>query len=162
MAAGTTRGRPVKGSPAVPSHREPETVGQLAEAAVLGAAMWSAEAARGAVEHLTPDMFTRNGHRAVFEAIVALVAAGAPVDTITVHDQVCAAGRADEVGGPAATFELATLEMCPTVAGWNYYATIVRREHDRTTTIRRLRKAIERLEAGEEPATVRADIEVAA
>ena len=110
---------------------DPAPVGELAEAAVLSAAMWSPDAARGLVEHLTADMFTREAHRIVFETITTLVAAEIHVDMITITDQLIEDGRLDHVGGAVAVADLSDPDTCPTVAAWKHYARIVWRDHDR-------------------------------
>ncbi|MBS3942551.1 MAG: replicative DNA helicase, partial [Actinobacteria bacterium] len=57
-----------------------------AEVSVLGAALLSRNAASEAVEVLEPEHFYRNAHRTVFEAIRDLLAAGEPIDTVTLTE----------------------------------------------------------------------------
>ena len=135
---------------------------ELTEAAALGAAILSADARAGIVGALTPDAFLREAHRAVFEAVAAMHAAGEHVDQITVNDQLASTGKLDEVGGLVAVFELTDPLACPSPAAWPTYATIVAREARRRRGIRTLQRAIERLEAGEDPAIVSAELAVSA
>ena len=110
---------------------DPAPVGQLAEAAVLSAAMWSPDAARGVVDHLTADMFTREAHRIVFETITKLVDLEIHVDMITITDQLIEDDRLDHVGGAGAVADLSNPDTCPAVAAWKHYARIIWRDHDR-------------------------------
>lgn len=114
---------------------EPVPVGQLAEAAMLGAMLCSAEAARGAAEHLAPDHFQREAHRVVFEAVAALVADDRPVDPVTLTVRLAEDGRLDHVGGAVAVFNLSTIEVCPNPAAWKYYARCVSDEANRRRQI---------------------------
>ena len=110
---------------------DPAPVGQLAEAAVLSAAMWSPDAARGVVDHLEAEMFTREAHRIVFETITKLVAADVIVDMISITDQLIEDGRLDHVGGAVAVADLSNPDTCPSIVAWKVYARIVWRDHDR-------------------------------
>lgn len=125
-----------------------------AECAVLGAALLTGDAARGAVAQLEPAAFDRHAHQLVFAAIVALVAAGEPIDTVTVGQQLATRGQLDEVGGPVALHDLTT--TCPSPTNWRSYAAMVQR----AATARRDRAAyldaLNRLGAGDDPAQVRA------
>jgi replicative DNA helicase len=95
-----------------------------AEVSVLGAALLSRNAASEAVEVLEPEHFYRNAHRTVFEAIRDLLAAGEPIDTVTLTEWLARRDRLDEVGGPAALHDLTV--AVPTAANAAYYARIVR------------------------------------
>lgn len=74
---------------------------EAAEAAVLGAAMWSRDAAAEAVESLAPADFYSPRNEAVFEALAALVARSEPTDVIAVSDELQRRGELRKWGGPA-------------------------------------------------------------
>ena len=133
-----------------------------AEAALLGAMIERADARKAAVDQLTPDAFDREAHRAVFVTLAAMHADGIHVDPVTVNDELALRGRLDEAGGLAAVWTLVAIEGCPVPEAWRSYLAIVDREASRRQTVRQLRRAIERLEAGEDPANVRSGLEVAA
>ena len=61
------------------------------ERAILGAALWSAEAA-ATVGSLTPELFWSEAHRDAVRAIARLVAAGTPVDGMTLRAALEGAG----------------------------------------------------------------------
>lgn len=138
------------------------TASMAAEAALLGCMILSTEARHGAIGMLTADDFEREAHRTMFLALDTMHAFGEAVDQITVNDKLAGLGKLDEVGGLAAVFELTDPTACPSPAAWPTYATIVAREGRRRRGIRVLRRAIARLEAGEDPAVVAAELEVAA
>jgi replicative DNA helicase len=124
-----------------------------AEVSVLGAALLSRTAASEADELLRAEDFYRNAHRVVFEGIQALLAAGEPIDTVTLTDWLARQDRLDEVGGAAAIHDLTV--AVPTAANAAYYARIVR---DRAL-LRRLIEAGTRVarlgyEAAEDATTV--------
>jgi DnaB-like helicase N terminal domain/AAA domain len=95
-----------------------------AERAVLGALLLDPESRPRVLDRLTPDDFYKQGHRKIFAAVLALAAAGAPSDLITVSEQLRRAGELEEVGGPAALGPL--LEEAATLAHVDSYAAIVR------------------------------------
>lgn len=133
-----------------------------AEVAVLGAMVLSYEARAGALEMLADDDFDRHAHRTLFQVIAAMHNGEIPIDGVTINDELARIGKLDEIGGLAAVWLLTALEGCPTPAAWPTYSTIVVREARRRRGIALLRRAIERLEAGEDPARVAADMAVAA
>ena len=59
-----------------------------AEKSLLGAMMLEREAVMMAVETLQPDDFYSSVHKALFEAMCALYAAGRPVDLVTMTDEL--------------------------------------------------------------------------
>ena len=94
----------------------------LAEQAVLGGMMLSADMAAAVVEkHLTAGDFYNPRHGRVFEAIVALYGRGEPVDAIAVGNELGA--DVARLGG--APFLLDLLQATPTAANAGYYADIV-------------------------------------
>ena len=95
-----------------------------AEESVLGALLLSRDAI-GAVSEpgLRPDEFYKPAHQHIFDAIRALYSSGAPVDTITVADELRRAGLLDQVGGAEA---LHTLQNAtPAISNAAHYARIV-------------------------------------
>jgi replicative DNA helicase len=95
-----------------------------AEESVLGAMMLSPGAVDAVSELLEPGDFYRGSHARVFEAAVALHAAGEPVDAITVVDRLELLGTLDAAGGRQRIHELAAL--VPATANAAHYARIVR------------------------------------
>lgn len=75
-----------------------------AEAAILGAAMLSDRAADIMVDRVRHGMWTRDAHRTVAEVIGKVRADGLTADAVTVGERLGA--RIDEVGGPAALYDL--------------------------------------------------------
>lgn len=72
-----------------------------AEAAVLGAALCSADALVEALDRLVPEDFSDRRHREVFAAIVRVDAAGSAVDPVTVAADLRRHRRLAAVGGEA-------------------------------------------------------------
>jgi len=77
-----------------------------AERAVLGAILLERESLPKAVEILKPADFYKEGHRRIFEAIIALFGRGEPVDLVTLREELRRRSELEEVGGEVA---LATL-----------------------------------------------------
>lgn len=107
-----------------------------AEQSVLGAILLS----RGAVLHelaatLDPGDFYVPRHETVLRAMLAMYAAGDPIDAVTVAGELREAGDLNRVGGATALHDL--LESVPTTANAGYYARIV---HERAV-LRRLVQA---------------------
>jgi hypothetical protein len=105
---------------AAPGRLPPRDLG--AEAALLSAALLSAEAAGIAAAVPVGDWY-RPAHGYVANAIAALVAAGDPVDAVTVAGELAAAQHLDAVGGPSALIELQSQTPSTTNAA-AYAATI--------------------------------------
>ena len=119
---GTIGGLTGQGPNAVGSRVPPHNL--QAEESVLGALLLSRDAI-GAVSEagLRPDEFYKPGHQHIFDAIRALYSSGAPVDTITVADELRRAGLLDQVGGTEA---LHTLQNAtPAISNAAHYARIV-------------------------------------
>jgi replicative DNA helicase len=135
---------------------------ETAEAVLLGAMLLRPDARDGALGMVTAGDFDREAHRTVFETVVAMHAAGEHVDNIAVNDRLATTGQLEVVGTLAAVWTLTSLEGCPCPEAWPVYATIVAREGRRRRGIRLLQQAIRRLEAGEDPALVSAELAVAA
>ena len=133
-----------------------------AEVALIGAMTHNAEARDRVPRMVSADDFDREAHRVLFEVICELHDEGSPVDQIIVNDRLIGTGRIEVVGGLVGIFDCTSVEGCPSVNAWPSYATIVAREARRRRDIVALRRAVSRLEAGEDPAVVAAELEVAA
>jgi replicative DNA helicase len=114
----TDRAGPQRISSRVPPHN------LLAEESVLGALLLSRDAIGAASEAgLRPDEFYKPGHQHIFDAIRALYSSGAPVDTITVADELRRAGLLDQVGGTEGLHALQN--ATPAISNAAHYARIV-------------------------------------
>ncbi len=123
----TERGRSQRSGGRVPPHN------LAAEESVLGALLLSREAIGAVSEQgLRPDEFYKPGHQHIFDAIRALYSSGAPVDTITVADELRRAGLLDQVGGTEALHALQN--ATPAISNAAHYARIVQD----TAVLRRL------------------------
>ena len=107
---------------------------------------------------LTPDDFHREAHRVVFAAIVAVLEDGHVPDVLTVTTKLATRRQLDEVGGPVAVSDLSDMRTCPVPQSWPAYSTVVAREARRRRGIATLRRALVRLEAGEDPGVVASDL----
>ncbi len=95
-----------------------------AERAVLGAILLEKDSLPRVVEALRPSDFYKEGHRKVFEAMIALFERSEPVDLLTLREELRRRVELEEVGGDAA---LATMvEEATTAAHLHTYAGIVR------------------------------------
>lgn len=95
----------------------------IAEQCVLGGMLLSEKAITDATATLTATDFYRPNHGTIFTAITELLAAGEPVDPVTVSDSLQRSGDLERIGGLA---YLATLQQAPPVAAnAGYYAKIV-------------------------------------
>ena len=101
---------------------------QEAETSVLGAIMLSEQALDALLidVKLTPEHFYRERHRLIFRAMIALKGKtdSAPVDVVTVCDELERAGELEEAGGRAYVYSLPNL--VPSAANIRQYAKHVR------------------------------------
>lgn len=95
-----------------------------AESSVLGGLLLDNVAWDRVSDVLSLQDFYRYEHRAVFEAISALINAGKPADVITVFEQLQSTGKAEEVGGLVYLNALA--QYVPGAGNIRRYAEIVR------------------------------------
>jgi replicative DNA helicase len=110
--------RPARNDGRVPPHN------LQAEESVLGALLLSRDAIGQVSEQgLLPGDFYRPSHQHVYDAIRALYSGGAPVDTVTVADELRRAGLLDEVGGTETLHELQN--ATPAISSAGHYARIV-------------------------------------
>jgi len=95
-----------------------------AERAVLGAILLEKDSLPRAVEVLKPSDFYKEGHRKIFEAMIALFERSEPVDLLTLREELRRRAELEEVGGEVA---LATMvEEAATAAHVSTYAEIIR------------------------------------
>lgn len=94
-----------------------------AEADLLGAMLLSRGAVTAAVEVVSADDFYVPSHGHVFDATVRLFAAGEPIDSTTVADELRHRGLLEAVGGPAALIALQA--SSPAISNAPSYARIV-------------------------------------
>ncbi|HET7789406.1 MAG TPA: replicative DNA helicase [Gemmatimonadales bacterium] len=95
-----------------------------AEQAVLGAMLLDQDAALKAAEILDDTMFYREGHRALFRAMIALTERGDVIDPVTLRDELMRRGDLDRAGGMEYLGSL--IDVVPTAANLDYHARIVR------------------------------------
>ena len=69
------------------------------EEVVLGAMMIDKKGVDEVIDILHPDVFYKDAHRYIYEAIFTLFESSEPVDLLTVSAQLKKAGRLDQVGG---------------------------------------------------------------
>jgi len=107
---------PEVGTLAVPPHSDE------AEQSVLGALLLDNDAI-DRISDLRADQFYRYDHRIIFEAISRMIMANRRADVVTVYEWLCAAGKADQVGGLPYLNSLA--QNTPGAANIRRYAEIV-------------------------------------
>ncbi len=96
-----------------------------AERAVLGAVLLEGrEALPRVVELLRPSDFYTEAHRAIFQAMLSLFDRGAPVDSLTLSEELRRTDQLQFVGGPAAIALL--MEEASIAAHLGSYSAIVR------------------------------------
>jgi len=69
------------------------------EEAVLGAMMLEQQAVNKVIDILKPDMFYKEAHQYIFEAIFKLFEESEPVDILTVNQRLTKSGKLEIVGG---------------------------------------------------------------
>src|SRR5438876_1983376 len=107
----------------VPSRLPPHNLD--AERAVLGAVLLEGrEALPRVVEVLRPSDFYTEAHRAIYQAMLTLFDRGAPVDSLTLNEELRRTDQLQFVGGPAAIALL--MEEASIAAHLGSYTAIVR------------------------------------
>lgn len=76
------------------------------EQAVLGALMLDKDALSKVIDVIRPEIFYRDAHKALFEAIFTLFNESEPVDLLTVTNKLRELGKLEMVGGPVYVTEL--------------------------------------------------------
>ncbi|MCF8232624.1 MAG: replicative DNA helicase [Bacteroidales bacterium] len=70
------------------------------EKAVLGALMLDRNALTSVIDILQPEVFYKDAHQKIFEAIQSLFAKSEPIDILTVTNELKSNGNLDIIGGP--------------------------------------------------------------
>lgn len=122
---------------AVPERLPPHNV--EAEESVLGAILLDREAIARVASFLRPEDFFRRRNAETYAAMLALYQEGAPIDHLTLADELQRRGTYDEVGGLPYLARL--FDAVPTSAHVEHYARIV----ERTAVMRRLIQAAGRI-----------------
>lgn len=94
-----------------------------AEMAVLGSIMLEDESVGKVIDLLNADCFYRSAHRKIFKAALQLYERSAPVDVITLSEELKRQKSLEEVGGSYYLTEL--VESIPSAANIEYHARIV-------------------------------------
>ncbi len=94
-----------------------------AERSALGAALLSKDALYGVVENVKARDFYDANHKEIFEAILNLSRRNAPVDALTVSEELKSRGTLEMVGGRAYIASLSS--GTPTIANAEEYAKII-------------------------------------
>lgn len=97
--------------------------GVFAEQSVLGGMMLSTKALKECLELVDAASFSLPKHEVIFTAIRALAAAGAPVDVVSVTDELLKTSQLLQAGG--ADYLHTLTSIVPTAANAGYYAGIV-------------------------------------
>jgi len=105
-----------------------------AEQSALGSAIIDPEALAVLADLLRPEHFYELRHQRIFEALLSLFARGAPVDLLSLSDELQVRGRLDDVGGEPYIAELCC--AVPTALNVKHYAEIVYRDWQRRTALR--------------------------
>jgi replicative DNA helicase len=99
-----------------------------AEMACLGAAMVDPEMFDIIAERVRPSDFYAALHETIFATLVALTARRAPLDMISVAEELRLRGMLDKIGGIAYLHQC--LNVLPSAASSEYYARLVREKSD--------------------------------
>lgn len=127
-----------------------------AEKALLGAVMLEPRTlARARAIVTDASDFARSDHRTIWTEILALDAAGAPIDVVTVSERLQALGRLDDIGGQSYLGLLAT--ETASAANVEAYANAVVKDAARRFIDRELESSLARVHH-EEPATLVAEL----
>ena len=97
-----------------------------AEQSVLGCALMDPEAALTVVGKVEEIDFYNDTHKKIFGAIKKLYANSAPIDIVTVSDELEKQGYINDVGGMAYISSLSTI--VPSAASCNHYISILKRD----------------------------------
>jgi len=103
-----------------------------AEQSVLGGILLENEALAKVLEIMAASDFYKEAHRLIFERMLDLYERNAPIDMVTLLDEIEKHGEVDRIGGSAYLAEI--VDQVPTAANIRHYAGIVREK----STIRSL------------------------
>jgi replicative DNA helicase len=95
-----------------------------AERSVLGAVLMDGTALFAVAGMLTPTHFFRHAHGRIYAAMQAIAERGAPIEFVTLKDELLKRGELDECGGPA--FLSSLPDGMPKASNIQHYAEIVR------------------------------------
>ena len=105
-----------------------------AEQSALGSAIIDREALAVLADMLRPEHFYELRHQHIFEVLLSLFARGAPVDLLSLSDELRMQGYLDDVGGEPYIAHLCC--AVPTALNVKHYAEIVYRDWQRRTALR--------------------------
>lgn len=97
-----------------------------AERALLGALMLKPEGIHEVTDLLTSDSFYAEKHRAVYRSMIALAAAGSPIDLLSVANYLKEQGELERAGGHTYIADL--VNAVPTSSNLKHYAQIVQKK----------------------------------
>jgi replicative DNA helicase len=93
------------------------------EEALLGALLIEDRLSDRVIAIIQPDMFYKESHRIVFEAICSLSKQRNPTDTLAVSNELKRSGKLNQIGG---TYFLTQLtDKVASGAGWEYWAAVI-------------------------------------
>lgn len=104
-----------------------------AEAALLGAALFSPSAAEIVVSSTTPADYYKGAHQHIAAAITLTITVGIPIDPVTIADELRRTGLLDEIGGIGYLLELS--HSTPAASNASAYATLIRASGERRRLI---------------------------
>ena len=123
-ASSDRRANPPRVPQAASAHIEAYPHHDEAERSVLGALMLDARCAHEVAGILDVQDLYRESSRSIWRAIFALLERGAPLDVITIADELNAHGALAGVGGPA--YIAGLLNDVPSAANVGYYGELVK------------------------------------
>ena len=91
---------------------------------------------------IVPETFFEPRHRLLYETLLAMSAAGLPIDPVTLTDRLRGQGRLESIGGVTAI--QAFIDGTPTAAHAEYWIDILRQKHLLRTLITRAKETIAR------------------
>jgi replicative DNA helicase len=144
----TTRTKPTSYTPAA-ARRTPPLWDEDIEQSVLAALLMDGSVADAARLIVAPEHFYAQRHARLFEAMLAVLDAGARLDPHTLCDELTRRGTLEACGGKEYVGYL--MDAVPTAANIEYHARIVRDFADRRATIAALRDAAEVIATREQP-----------
>ncbi len=95
-----------------------------AEQSVLASVLLENETLASVVEVLNPDDFYKNSHKKIFQSMLDLYGKSAPIDLITLTEQLSKKEILEEVGG--ASYLSSIVNQVPTSANIKYHSKIVK------------------------------------
>jgi replicative DNA helicase len=120
-----------------------------AERSILGAILLDDKAVYPVLEILRLDDFYLDGHRRIFEKMIALTQRSQPIDLVTLKDELQRSGELELAGGPA--YLAGLTDGLPRAVNVEHYARIVREKAALRRLIRVTADLQERSYQAEEP-----------